>query len=99
MTTDQNRPRPSYLEGAQRLDDITRMVLELTSELWILKDRTLVLEHLLASRNLLAQDEIAAFQPTAELAAQLRREREAMVARVLGALLPASERTAAALAR
>jgi len=97
--TQPDRQRPSYLNGAERLDDMARMVMELTSELWILKDRTMVLEHLLASRNLVADGEIDAFRPTQELAAQLRREREALVARVLGTLLSAPERTEAAMNR
>jgi hypothetical protein len=99
MTAPQNPERATYLSGDARLDDLARMVLELTSEVWVLKDRALVLEHLLAAKGTLAEDEIDAFQPAAELAAALRREREALVARVLGAPLPSDDRVAAALAR
>ncbi|GAB3273726.1 hypothetical protein [Kineosporia babensis] len=91
--------RPTYLSGDERLDDLARMVLELTSEVWVLKDRTMVLEHLLAAKGTLAEAEIDQFQPAAELAAVLRREREALLARVLGALLPSDDRVKSALSR
>lgn len=90
---------PTYLTGEERLDDLARMVLELTSEVWVLKDRTIILEHLLAAKGTLAEAEIDQFQPAAELAAVLRREREALVARVMGALLPSDDRVDAALNR
>jgi hypothetical protein len=99
MNTTETPDRPTYLTGDARLDDLARMVLELTSEVWVLKDRALVLEHLLAAKGTLAEDEIDTFQPAAELAAALRHEREALVARVMGALLPSEDRVAAALTR
>lgn len=90
--------RPQYL-GSDRLDDVARMLLELTSQLWLLKDRTLVLEHLLAEHGVLDPGEVDAHRPAAELAATLRREREALTAQVLGAVLPSDDRVAAALRR
>ncbi|GLY29643.1 hypothetical protein [Kineosporia sp. NBRC 101731] len=99
MTAPEVPSRPTYLTGEARIDDLARMVLELTSEVWILKDRNLVLENLLATKGVLAEGEIDDVRPAAELAAVLRREREALVARVMGALLPSDDRVAAALQR
>jgi hypothetical protein len=90
--------RPQYL-GSDRLDDLARMLIELTSELWILKDRTLVLEHLLASNGILAPDAIDSYQPTGDLSQTLLAERKALLERVMGAVLPSDDRVAAALAR
>ena len=90
--------RPNYL-GSARLDDVARMVVELTSELWILKDRNMILEKLLADAGILAPAAIDSHQPDAELSAALLAERRALTERVLGAVLPADDRTAAALAR
>ncbi|WP_106402621.1 hypothetical protein [Actinocorallia populi] len=87
----------TYL-GSARLDDLARMVAELTSELWILKDRTLVLEHLLAERGCLDPAAVDELRPSEELLARLRREREALVGRVFGAVLDSDTRVKAAVA-
>ncbi len=87
----------NYL-GSARLDDLARMVAELTSELWILKDRTLVLEHLLAERGCLDPAAVDELRPSEELLARLRREREALVGRVFGAVFDADTRVKAAVA-
>lgn len=90
--------RPTYL-GDSRLDDVARMVFELTSELWILKDRTIMLETLLAQNGIVAPGAVDAFQPDADLQEVLAAERKALVARVYGAVLDSDTRTAAALSR
>ncbi|MEU5990001.1 hypothetical protein ABZ806_13595 [Spirillospora sp. NPDC047418] len=88
--------QPRYLES-DRLDEITRMLTELASEVWILRDRTLVLEHLLRERGCLDEDAVDALRPSQELLARLGEERGAFVARVFGAVLDPGARTAAAV--
>ncbi|MDX6744072.1 hypothetical protein [Actinocorallia sp. A-T 12471] len=88
---------PRYLES-DRLDDLARMIAELTSELWILKDRTLVLEHLLERHGVIAAAAVDGLAPSADLAARLRAEREALVSRVFGAVLDPDTRVTAAVA-
>ncbi|GAA2073073.1 hypothetical protein [Microbacterium hatanonis] len=90
--------RPTYL-GDSRLDDVARMVFELTSELWVLKDRTIMLETLLAQNGVVAPGALDAAQPDADLQLKLAEERKALVARVYGAVLDSDTRAAAALAR
>lgn len=84
MSRTVQRPERPYL-GQRELDDVMRMNSELMAELWILRDRVTVLEHLLEQKQLLARREISEFQPGGELAAELERERRALVARVAGA--------------
>jgi hypothetical protein len=90
--------RPNYL-GDARIDDVARMVFELTSELWVLKDRTMMLEALLVEHGVLADEAVDTMQPTTELSLKLLAERKALVARVYGAVLDSDSRSAAALAR
>lgn len=87
----------NYL-GSDRLDDLARMIAELTSELWVLKDRTLVLEHLLAERGCLDPAAVDELRPSEELVAKLRKEREALVGRVFGAVFDPDTRVKAAVA-
>jgi hypothetical protein len=77
-------PARPYLESKE-LDAIVRMNTELLSELWILRDRVTVLEHLLAQKNVVQRSEIDAFAPSGELAEELERERAKLVERVVGA--------------
>lgn len=88
--------RPNYLD-ANRIDDLARMLMELTSEVWALRDRNMVLERVMRDRGLLDADEIDAHQPDDELSSQLLAQRSSLVRRVMGSVLPSDERTAAAL--
>jgi hypothetical protein len=77
---------PTYLHNAT-IEDVARMVESLTEELWILKDRTLVLEQLLIDKAGLSLDEIETYEPGPELATRLARERQRVIRKVLGAPL------------
>ncbi len=78
------RPERPYL-GHKDVDDLLRMNSELLAELWILRDRVTVLEHLLEQKQLIVRSAISEFVPTGELANELARERDALVKRVVGA--------------
>jgi hypothetical protein len=84
MARTRERPKKPYL-GAAELDRLARMNTELLSELWILRDRVTVLEHLLEKQKLLQRKELDELIPEGALAAELERERTRMVARVMGA--------------
>lgn len=90
-------PTPQYLSNA-RTDDLARMILALTAELWQLKDRTLVLEQLLADHGVLPAGAIDQFQPSGAFSQALLEERRALTRRVMGAIAPSPERLAAELA-
>ena len=88
----------NYL-GSKRLDDIARMVTELASEVWILRDRNMVLEHLLAEKGTVDLDKIEELHPEGELRERIQAERAAFVQRVFGAVLDQDSRVEAAVNR
>ena len=75
---------PQYLAGST-LDDVARMVTGLTEELWVLRDRVMVLEDALAKAGVLAGDAVDEHEVDAELGETLARERMRLITRVLGA--------------
>lgn len=77
-------PDRSYL-STRELDAITRTQTEMLSELWILRDRVLVLEHLLEQANILPPEAIDNLDPPPQLTEKLNQDRDALVARVAGA--------------
>lgn len=89
--------RPTYL-GNPRIDDVARMLFELTSELWVLKDRTMVLEDLLVKNNIVAPNAVDSAAPDDELQTKLKSERDALIRRVYGSILDADTRVEQALA-
>ena len=84
MTRTTEKPTEPNL-SSQELDAMGRTQTELLSELWILRDRVLVLEHLLVEAGILQQGQIDHFVPSPELMAQLDKDRDTLVARVVGA--------------
>jgi hypothetical protein len=98
LTVENNPVQPPRYLAADSVEELGRMVLALTAEVWQLKDRTLVLEQLLQERGVLGAGEIDAYQPDAALAAHLLTARGALVRRVLGAIAPADKRVEAELA-
>ncbi|WP_433042004.1 hypothetical protein [Dactylosporangium sp. CS-033363] len=85
-----------YLES-RRLDDLARMVTELASEVWIQRDRAIVLEELLIAGGVLTAEQLDELVPGGELRTRIAGERAAFVRRVFGAILDEDARTAAAM--
>lgn len=75
---------PRYLDGRSH-DELARMVLGLTSELWIVKDRLLALEAILEGKGVTSADEVDRHEPDARLEKRLATERERLLERVLDA--------------
>ncbi|MEM9533747.1 MAG: hypothetical protein AAGA23_22700 [Pseudomonadota bacterium] len=84
MARDTKRPDKPYF-GQQSLDDLVRMHTETLSELWILRDRVLVLEHLLEQAGVIPPNAVSTLEPDDSLTEKLKADRDAMVARVVGA--------------
>ncbi|MBL8629286.1 MAG: hypothetical protein JNM81_06640 [Rhodospirillaceae bacterium] len=76
-------PKQPYM-GDAMLDTLIRMNTELMSELWILRDRVTILEHMLQEKGVVDRKAIDDFVPTGELAKELLRERDALVKKVVG---------------
>ncbi|MFF5228261.1 hypothetical protein [Dactylosporangium sp. NPDC000521] len=75
---------PKYLEHAT-IDDLARMIEGLVEELWVTKDRLLVLEEVLVGKGPLSESTVDEHLPSERLQAVLRRERMRLIQRVLGA--------------
>ncbi|GAB3273756.1 hypothetical protein [Kineosporia babensis] len=73
------------MKTPEDIDGMMRMMLELASEVWVLRDRFSVLEALLAERGTLSAADLDAYQPGADLAQHLDGERAAFVRRLLDA--------------
>jgi len=65
---------PVYLEDPV-LDATVRMVVELAAQVWVERERRLVLEALLESRGAVSREAIESFKPDAAQAAALKAER------------------------
>ena len=76
--------RPTYL-GSERADDLARMITELASEVWVLRDRLTIMEHVLEKNGALTRQTLDNYVPDAELADELAAARKELIERVLGA--------------
>ena len=79
------QPPARPVTGDERLDSLLRMNTELLSELWILRDRVMVLEKLLEEKDLLDRDSINGYAPSEKFSDELQQERDRLVRRVAGA--------------
>lgn len=77
---------PSYLQNATN-DELARMVTALTEELWILRDRLMTLEQVLEDADVVTVDDVEMHEPAEALDTRLRRERQRVIRKVLGAPL------------
>lgn len=82
--SDHTGPRKFF--GADQVDNVADAVLALARELWVVTDRQIVLEAILARRGIEVAADIDAFEPDAALQAQLDARRDRMVAAISQAL-------------
>jgi hypothetical protein len=75
---------PQLLTSAQ-LDALGLAILSLSRELWVLKDRQIIMEAMLEARGLVL--DLDGYQPGPELAAKLARERDAFLSSLSQTLL------------
>ena len=75
-----------------RADPVAQLALMLAKELWVLRDRQLVLERVLAADGVDLRDRIDRFQPDEAFAQQLADERGRFVREILAALQPPGDR-------
>jgi hypothetical protein len=71
-----------------QLDDVANAVLLLSRELWVVKDRQRVLEHLLEEAGVVVPNAVADLQPEGALAETLEQERERYTKALMTALAP-----------
>jgi len=80
-----NRPSDEILADAD-LDGVGRAVMTLCQELWVMKDRMIVLEAILEDNGITASKAIDEFQPDEALQEKLNKEGRHLVERVISAL-------------
>lgn len=83
--------------GSASVEDLARMLLALTSEVWIMRDRMAVTERLLEQKFGLAAVEIDRFAPDADFSAELQTLRDRVIGAVVGAPAVAGDDTVAAI--
>lgn len=79
------RPTAESYLGSEESDRLARMIFELLSELWIMRDRQLVIEELIVEKGLLSRNEIEAFVPAGKVADRFELIRSQLVENVLTA--------------
>lgn len=60
-------------------DALVRMVTELTAELWVERDRRMVLEDVLVDAGVISSDSLESYVPDESRRVRYRRERDALV--------------------
>ena len=74
------------IDSAIRADRSTQLALMLARELWVVKDRLMTLEAVLASRGESISALVDAHQPDAKLAESLQTERQRFIGEIMAAL-------------
>lgn len=75
------RGHPHYFKDPM-IDHLIEVVLQLGAELWVVKDRQMVTEHLLATEGKVTPEMIEQFKPTTEMREKIREERKALTKRL-----------------
>lgn len=84
--TEIDGPGPVYFEQPV-IDNLLESMMELAAEVWIVRDRQMVLETILASQGIDAAALIEAHVPTADDLARRKTLRDAFVAQLLAGYL------------
>ena len=77
-----------------RSDPVARLALTLAKELWMLRDRQLVLEDALVRKGVDVRDLVERAAPQGEAAMAIEKDRQRFVGEVLAALQPPGDRVA-----
>jgi hypothetical protein len=84
------RGHPHYFRDPA-IDHLMEIVLQLGAELWVMRDRQLVTEYLLATEGKVTPEMIETFKPSAEMREKLREERKTFTRRVYQSLYAGAE--------
>jgi hypothetical protein len=89
-----NAPAPTPLmphDAARRNDPLAQVVLALAKEVWVLRDRQILLEAVLAERGVDVTATLDAYQPKGAVAERLAGERRRFAAEIVATLAPPDE--------
>ncbi len=76
-------PRPVYLDDV-RLDRMLGAIVELTAQLYLMKDRVRVLEQVLVDKGVMTLEELDYFKANPEFDAKAAKDREELLNAVIG---------------
>ena len=79
------RGHPHYFKDPA-IDHLLEIVLQLGAELWVNRDRQMVMEHLLATTGKVTPKMIDAFESSEDFATEQREQRQAMQQRIYACL-------------
>ncbi len=79
----QAKPRRRKTLHPEDVDKVGEALLTLTKELWVVKDRQMLLEHILKRHQIDVAAEIENLVPDAALEARLKIEREALIRKLM----------------
>ncbi|MBE9227031.1 hypothetical protein IQ264_16505 [Phormidium sp. LEGE 05292] len=74
--------RPVYFDDPQ-IDKMLAIIMALTAEVSVLRDRLDTLEHLIQDKGIISIDEIETYQPDEQVAKEREQRRAEYIARVL----------------
>jgi hypothetical protein len=77
--------RPAFFDQ-DGMDQLVSMVLELAAELWVVRERSFIMERVLARHGLAVSEAIEAYTPTADEQATLAQMRAKMTAQMFRTL-------------
>ena len=85
-----DRGHPHYFKEPM-IDHLLEICLQLAGEIWVNRDRQVVIEHLLATEGKVTPDMIEAFKPGPEMKQGMRDARRLFTQRIFGSLYEESE--------
>lgn len=86
-------PEPDAALDVINVDDLGRMLMALTQEVWVMRDRMAILEKLLEEKAGISARDIETYVANADTKAEVERLRDRFAAKVLGAPIAGRERS------
>ncbi|MBE1536559.1 hypothetical protein [Actinomadura algeriensis] len=84
---------PVYLDGSVPMDGLFNALMEVASEVWVLRDRLGVVEELLRERGTVTREDIELYRPGPELTDRLAADRRMFLERIMEAVAAAAPPT------
>ena len=79
----QAQPRKRKALKPEDIDKVAAAVMTLAKELWVVKDRQMITEAVLAKRGIDISEEVSLYQPPPELEAKLAAARQGLVKKLM----------------
>ncbi len=90
-----DRGHPHYFKDPM-IDHLLEISLQLAGEIWVNRDRQMVIEYLLATEGKVTPDMIEAFKPDADMKEAMRNARRVFTQRIFGFLYDESDQAGSA---